>query len=592
MVGREIAEQDRALVGDYPSDREHRDRCERWRLRILDQHKQDRETGDRQGSMFRGRARSEETRGPYQPERNRGHLEGTTETQGETTWKAFSLVHRLYDSPGSHQETGDAKAVKGSMGHNQEGARPDRARGDKALAKACPWETERGGRCSFASLREEGWLGRGRGKGDEKMGAFAGRPLWRDRRNNIAARRARVGPAKNAFTPKGVGHKSGCKVLGAMRGKRGATRRPNNMGADGSAYNATVERNYLVAKGREDEDSIPAAGEDRFGGHRRMEAEKWAQSRLDSLFDPSKNPLWAARTREKYEGILFRFLVWQELHNLGPREGEELGKSAARGLRRYIYSLAERLSGEALATNAKGLLVQLKDFISRKKEEKIKIELPILRKRANMKNPPQTRAAEAISWENMKELLERAKEANLSKMERQALDIFLIAFMTVSRVGEVAALEVENTAQDGTMIEVRPKTSAKTWLRLRKKVPDTAGFKAANKVREYRRRAIKQGRRTLFRGRGRKPPTTSSITSLLKRITTKVGIRARITAHSARKGAAVEALLAGVPLPVIQALGGWSDVNTLQAYIAEAIRRSTSLVGVLKGRRRRKGVRG
>lgn len=301
--------------------------------------------------------------------------------------------------------------------------------------------------------------------------------------------------------------------------------------------------------------------------------------------------MWAARTREKYEGILFRFLVWQELHSLGPREGEELGRNAARGLRRYIYSLAERLSGEALATNAKGLLVQLKDFISRKKEEKIKKELPILRKRANMKNPPQSKAAEAISWENMKKLLERAKEANLSRMERQALDIFLIAFMTVSRVGEVAALEVENTAQDGTMIAVRPKTSAKTWLRLRKRVPDTAGFRAANKVREYRRRAIKQGRRTLFRGRGRKPPSTSSITALLKRITAKVGIRARITAHSARKGAAVEALLAGVPLPVIQALGGWSDVNTLQAYIAEAIRRSTSLMGVLRGRRR-KGLRG
>ena len=64
----------------------------------------------------------------------------------------------------------------------------------------------------------------------------------------------------------------------------------------------------------------------------------------------------------------------------------------------------------------------------------------------------------------------------------------------------------------------------------------------------------------------------------------------RLTAHTARKGAAVEALMRGVPLPVIQALGGWKDLNTLQAYIGEAVRRTTSLIDILgtAGRRRQK----
>ena len=77
--------------------------------------------------------------------------------------------------------------------------------------------------------------------------------------------------------------------------------------------------------------------------------------------------------------------------------------------------------------------------------------------------------------------------------------------------------------------------------------------------------------------RGR-PPSTASVTERLKRLTRKLGLAARITAHSARKGAAIEALLAGVPIPVIQALGGWRSADTLQAYVGEAVRRTIPLL--------------
>ena len=46
----------------------------------------------------------------------------------------------------------------------------------------------------------------------------------------------------------------------------------------------------------------------------------------------------------------------------------------------------------------------------------------------------------------------------------------------------------------------------------------------------------------------------------------------------------MEALFAGAPIPVIQAYGGWARGDTLQFYLAEAVRRSTSVFQVvLKG---------
>lgn len=279
-----------------------------------------------------------------------------------------------------------------------------------------------------------------------------------------------------------------------------------------------------------------------------------------------------------------RFLLWQERMGLAP--GEEEKKKEARGLTRFTGYIARHLSGEALVTNVRSLLKTLRNSISQEKEERIRAMLPLLRREANRKNPPGQQAAEAISLDMLRELMERARQAKLTKMERQALDIFLVAFESMSRVGEIAALQVEEVAADGRTILVRPKTGAKTWLKLMKRVSDTRGFNAAERLVHYRRQAIRRGKKSLFRGRNNKVLETATITSYLRRLSRKLGCGARITSHSARKGAAVEALKAGVPLPVIQALGAWKDQNSMQAYIGEAVRRSTSLMEVIDVERR------
>lgn len=250
-------------------------------------------------------------------------------------------------------------------------------------------------------------------------------------------------------------------------------------------------------------------------------------------------------------------------------------------MKRYIKIMARTLSGEALVANVLSLLRTMRDVVSGKKEEKIRRALEMMRREANKRNPPAQQAAEAVRLRTLKEVTEEAKITKLTRSERQALDIFVIAFVTMSRVGEVASLRVEEVSRDGATIAIRPKTNARTWKRLVKRVSNMGGLEAAEKLARYREEARKQGRKTVFIGKSGGPPETATITRHLKKLGKKVNCGTRLTSHSARKGAAVEAVLNGVPIPVVQALGGWKDLNSLQAYIGEAIRRTTPLLEML-----------
>lgn len=362
---------------------------------------------------------------------------------------------------------------------------------------------------------------------------------------------------------------------------------------DGRSDNALVARGKLVARIGEGKGGLHPLREIGRRGHEGLGAEERTLARMDRLLGAARDPLWARKTLEKHEGILLRFLEWQERSGLGPgAEGKKRGNEA-RGLGRFIIRLAREVSGEALMTNARSLLRIMERHLEARKREAIERVLPILRREANQRRPPKSQAAEAVSMTTLKRLVERARRDKLSKGERQAIDMFLIAYVTMSRMGEIAALEVENVAADGNTISVRPKTGAKTWLRLTKCVPSARGLRAAERLQHHREAAKRERRKLLFPGQDGKLQATAAITARLRRASKKLGIGERITSHSARKGAAVEAVLQGVPLPVVQALGGWRDLNTLQAYIGEAIRRSTSLMQILEGRgQKRKRMKG
>ena len=46
----------------------------------------------------------------------------------------------------------------------------------------------------------------------------------------------------------------------------------------------------------------------------------------------------------------------------------------------------------------------------------------------------------------------------------------------------------------------------------------------------------------------------------------------RVTCHSARKRAAIEAVLAGLPVPVVQTYGVWGNASSLEKHVGETLR--------------------
>lgn len=585
VVEGDIKPQDRTFSRDSSSHREHRHRCKRWRFRIYNKDRYTRRTRRKQSSEG-GKFSEEEHRGAYKQKGNRGNSKGIRKSQGGTAWKTSNLVFGFSYGFGSGQKTRDPEAVKASLGNNQEGFRSYRTRRDKTDGKTCAREIKWGCRRAFSPGRGKDGDGEGNREGDKEMGAFGGGPMRGYKRSNKFTRRARVGSSQSTLVSKNRRRQTGGQTSRALRSRCRPTRRSNNVGLHGGANHTTLARSGMVARGGKNESRLHSLRSAKVRKCASVVAKERALARLDGIFNPACNPLWAEKTRAKHEGTLFRFLLWQEEHGLASRRHSGRTGHATRGLRRYIYSLSRKLSGEALVFNARSLLTTLRGVVSKEKETVIRNELPILRKKANKLNPPKTRAADPVRLESLRKLLKRAKQEELTNLEKQALDIFVVAFVTMSRVEEIRTLKVSHLSPKCDTISLRPKMNAGTELRITKYVTNTPGLRAVDILRKYKEEAIKQGRKHLFKGLRGKPPETHEITMLLKKVTGKLKISNRITSHSARKGAAVEAVLAGVPLPVVQALGDWKDINSLQVYIGDSIRRCTALLGILKDKGR------
>ena len=145
---------------------------------------------------------------------------------------------------------------------------------------------------------------------------------------------------------------------------------------------------------------------------RGMGAEERALARLHSLLDPSADPLWAPKTRERYEGALRDFLLWQE-DNRELLSGRRRLRGAE-GLRVYLQGIAEDMSGEALWKRGKLLLRVLSSQLGGEGEEELRETLRVWRRDANILHPPKTGAASPISLEAPRKLRRRAERSPLS----------------------------------------------------------------------------------------------------------------------------------------------------------------------------------
>lgn len=250
----------------------------------------------------------------------------------------------------------------------------------------------------------------------------------------------------------------------------------------------------------------------------------------------------------------------------------------------YLESVAGGVSGENLNMIGRTLLRLFEAYLTSMERAKLETLLKKLRRAANQANPPVRKAANALRLGDLQYMLGSPEYPKLSQWERQAVDILVVAFATLSRVAEIVSLSTRDVAENGHYISVRTKTYASTCQRHVKRVSNVLGLHPARVLQRQRAEAILQGRTLLYSGQtGRDIPVTSSeVTHALRRVTKKLKMLCRITAHSGRKGAAVAALLAGVPLVVIQSLGLWRCVDSLQAYLGESLRQEFCVLDFLK----------
>ena len=182
-----------------------------------------------------------------------------------------------------------------------------------------------------------------------------------------------------------------------------------------------------------------------------------------------------------------------------------------------MQGLAEDISGEALWRRGKALLRVFAPHLEEGQGEELFLHLRVLRREANRRHPPRTQAASPTSLGALRWLWGEAQRKVLPARQREALEILAVAFATVSRAGEVVALELHDVAEDGSWVRVRPKISAATWRRLSKKVDNAPGLPVRGMLVKRREMAARRGRLLLYPDEGGGVRTTAASRRRLER---------------------------------------------------------------------------
>ena len=345
------------------------------------------------------------------------------------------------------------------------------------------------------------------------------------------------------------------------------------MGGGSGISDPALDRDALVANPRSDQGEVSRPGENASQESVSVEGKKWALAKMDGLINPDGDWVLAESTLIRYRKILWNYLVWLWSKRKEERKGETK-RNRANEIQSYLDALAVWKSGENVVTVGTIIVNVFKRKLSLDEREKIMNHIRYLRRQANRNNPPVQKPADAVSWRSMLRMIHCSRVTKVSRLEEVALEIFIISFSTISRCSEIENLTIEDVSPSGTYIRVRPKTYSKDWKYFYKCLRDVECVRPTCILRWRRECAIREHRRYLFTARedGDSPVTTQQVTSALRKLTRKFGMHERITAHSARKGAAVEVLFAGTPLVAIKSRGTWSQLDTLEAYLGKTIR--------------------
>ena len=356
-----------------------------------------------------------------------------------------------------------------------------------------------------------------------------------------------------------------------------------------SPHHANMATEHLVEEAGSPEDRLDRHRAARRPEPNRMGISEQASNVLDSIFNTDKARLWAPRTHEEYKRIMTKFVEWVFGHdrNALPQEEikkESLLKTHARGIFGYLGCLTVNASGETVNMAGKISLQVLGPFKSREELEQGRCKLKLLRRDANIRNPPICQPADALELSDLIKIWKKISGIKLDLQEMLAVEILTVAFVTTSRVAEIERLKMKEVAEDRSWISIRAKTFAETCVRHIKHVRDGHSLWPTIILKERRARACLLSKSVIFSTDedGDRIMSSSGVTGALKKVLKKIKMHVRVTSHSGRKDAAVTALISGVPVSVIQAFGLWKCQDSLQSYLGKAVREKYCMLDLIR----------
>ena len=469
-------------------------------------------------------------------------------------------------------ETRVSKHRTRTLGFSQEGARLRIGERYSSLTKVYPREIKSGSRPDIQTGRDLLVVAEGPGKVDQESRPLQLRTIWSLRGAGGSSREGRLDGEEDLTLAATRESQGGNRFVKQAKMGDIATGASDIMGEDSSNSNPCMARSVLV--GRAEKTSKRATGARKVASSRAREmgGEQWKKEWLDSVMDGFAFQKLADTSKQQYQRRVCKYLdwVWEE-----KREGGTLVDN----IRTYLEELAKTKSGVNVYATKSILVAMFREELEEREVAELDRCNQILVREANERNPTRRHPAEAISFVELKQLVDRAAQLRLSREEEVSLEVFIIAFCTMSRVGEIARIGIEDILDNGEAIKIRPKTEGATGKTVIKCVRGAERLVPAEILRKRQKEAMKNGRNRVFTRSEKKDVglLTSSITKTLMALAERCKMGRHITSHSARKGAATEAVLAGVPLVVVKAMGYWTQLDTLEKYIGDTIRQQVAL---------------
>lgn len=201
-----------------------------------------------------------------------------------------------------------------------------------------------------------------------------------------------------------------------------------------------------------------------------MGTKEWASACVDSLFDRYPNKVLGDKTLRIYKECLVNFLLWwAEEHGGSHGEIEDFKTEDAL---QYAQCLAGSTSGENLYVQGKTISNFLFGKESSQEREEVSQQIVKLGRDVDTANPQKRKVASPLTIEDIVELESFARHGKITQIERQALDVLIVAFASMSRVGEIANPRLQDVDPCGTHVGIQAKTDAATGKRMVKKASD------------------------------------------------------------------------------------------------------------------------